>query len=295
MHLSSSRSLAALFAAILLLAAAGCGEDSASPVATEQLPSVDPGSVTLGSGYSGDLGQAAMPCLVRFDFAPPYSDVDCNIVEVNGAADWKMSCPDHPYLPLEDEFRFDDQGRLIVEVITEPASNGGGVFTMTSFSQNPFATPPCMVLESNATGAPTVARCLRPDVTLPDGTVLLGDTTSTFVYDAFGRLTDDNFSETATGKVIMTSHITYDDAARRRDFEVVVDPGQPLEGLNSSVELLDENMRLSVRSVKRTGGDDLEYTYSYDEAGRLLTQSVDLKYGNGPHVSYLQHRIYDCQ
>jgi hypothetical protein len=282
--------------------AAGCGDGGAA-TSSVRLPSVDPGTLSgSGASYLQDTGPSAVPCQVRYDYvevtgprATPWQLVfDCSVVQIDGAMHWKIVCPKHDEVPLEDELQFDADGKLAVETLTYSANSGGGPH---SFYRDPFAHAPCTVLATNASGAPTQARCLDPDTTGPDGRVIeLGDDTFTFAYDAFGRLVDQEQSETASGRVLVGTHVTYDDAARRRDFDVVVLPGDPREGQNSRSELLDEEMRLVEQSGLVAGGDTYDNTYSYDDAGRVVTiTSSDQHVGYWfPNVSYQQHRIYDC-
>lgn len=305
MKLSSSPTLVALLVGL----AAGCGDSDHGAAATSavRMPSVDPGALSAsGASFERDLDHPAVPCQVRYDYvevaAPPtqmsppqqHQIFDCSVVMLDGAAHWKFVCPEHDSIPLEDELQFDGDGNLVVETRTYPASSGGGPH---SLYPNPFAHPPCTVLQTNAGGAPTQARCLYPDTTLPDGRVIeLGDDMFSFAYDSFGRLVDEEQSETASGRTLVSTHVTYDDASRRRDFDVVVLPGDPRRGDNSRTELLDEDMRLVELSGVVAGGDTYDFTYSYDEAGRLVTMTGSEEHVGHwfPDVSYQQHRIYDC-
>lgn len=301
MKLSSTGRFVALWVGL----GAGCAGDDGPGTSAVRLPSVDPGAVSgSGATYEPDTGQGMVPCQVRYDYvevdgpppSPPRHRIfDCSIVVIDGPAHWKIVCPEHDSIPLEDELAFDAGGKLAVETRTFPESSGGGPHT---FYSDPFVHPPCTVLETNAGGAPTQARCLYPDATSPDGRVIeLGDDTFSFAYDSFGRLVEQEQSETASGRTLVSTHVTYDDAARRRDFEIVVLPGDPRQGDNTRSEVLDENMRLVERSGMIAGGDTYDYTYSFDDAGRLVTMTGTEQHVRYwfPNVSYQQHRIYDCQ
>jgi len=290
------------FIALWVGAGVGCGEGAPVP-STVRLPSVDPGTLSRsGASYVQDDGRAAAPCQVRYDYAevasatatPRQQVFDCSVVLIDGAAHWKIVCPQHDSIPLEDELELDADGKLAVETRTYPENSGGGPYRSYP---NPFDHPPCMVLATNASGEPTQARCLHPDTRTPDGRVFeLGDDTFTFDYDVFGRLVDQEQAETASGRTLVSTHVTYDDAARRRDFDVVVLPGDPREGVNTNSELLDEELRLVERSGVIAGGDTYDYTYSYDDAGRVATMTGSEQHVGYwfPNVSYQQHRIYDC-
>lgn len=301
------RSPSGSFVAVWVGLAAGCAGDGVPATSTVRLPSVDPGALSgSGASYLPDNGQPAVPCQVRYDYvevaAPPTSQsppqpkiFDCSVVIIDGAAHWKIVCPEHDSIPLEDELEFDADGKLAVETRTYPATSGGGPHYLYP---DPFVHPPCSVLQTNESGAPTQARCMFPDTTASDGRIIeLGDDTFTFAYDGFGRLVDQEQTETASGRTLVGTHVTYDDAARRRDFEVVVLPGDPRQGDNTRSELLDADMRLVEKSGAIAGGDTYDYTYSYDDAGRLVTMTGSEQHVGYwfPDVNYQQHRIFDCQ
>src|SRR5262249_18715211 len=142
MKRSFRRTLVALLPVALPLAAA-CSDDG-PPVTSERLPSVDPSGVPSGA-FSGELGQAAIPCLVRFDFAAPSSDVDCTVDALGGSGDWKLTCPAHSFIPMEDDRHFDADGRLISETVVEPPPPLGDGHTYR-WSTSGLAEPPCMPL-----------------------------------------------------------------------------------------------------------------------------------------------------
>src|SRR5262249_44076917 len=135
---------------------------------------------------------------------------------IEGSNGWKMLCPAHKFLPVEDDLTFDDAGRLVSETITSPPAPLGNGQSFTNGARS-LSAPPCTLLEMNGAGQATKAHCQISDFSLTDGTVVSGDRIDTRGFDDRGRFTIEASVEVSTYLVDAETLVTYDDAAGQRD------------------------------------------------------------------------------
>ena len=301
------------------LSLAACGDTGGPEPSTFLLPSVDPMADGVpGANVAVDFDTNAA-CIIRYDFAGDDVDIECRTERVNGdPSHWIRTCPEHshdsPFWLLE-EFQLDESGRTVFErhISINPSANysaettydelgrlvrrvssgvvsGDRIFTVDAFDD---------------AGRPLHATDKGPDWVYPyEGTLPgTGNQFANYAYDAHGRLTFREFRFVSNGAAWWSETIAYDDAARRRNGQVIldtssVDPGSPLPGVNGGYDLFDAEGRLVEQYWSRSSDprvrDDWTSTYRYDEQGRLLTETFDFE-SYGSRTQYVSHHIYDCQ
>ena len=295
LRVSFRRRVAFVATAVALTAA--CSEESlrlnqTGPPPAPPLAGVDPGAVEFVSPYAFEAGQDTMPCRMHYDFAAPLDDVDCTFQAVDGTREWKMLCPAHKYLPVEDDLTFNESGVLIAETTTDaPPPIGTGATAKIGLGS--LNDPPCTVLQMNDAGQPTRAHCQLADSRLPDGTPVMGDRIVTRGYDDRGRFSFQASIEAATYIVDSEVHVIYDDAAGRRDIENVFFPGHTLSIRDTRSDVFDAELRLATRTIVLSGIQTV-YAYGYDDMGRVTTLSADISGDPKTQTSYSAQRSFDC-
>ncbi len=283
--------------ALVALVVAACGEEKINfgpgqPVPGPPLPGLDPDAVGLPGPYVGVLGDQAMPCKIHYDFADPQPDVDCTVEDAGGTLAWKVTCPAHNFLPVEDDLTFNDAGELIAETaVFPPAPHGSG--TTTAFSLRALGPPRCTELEMNDAGQLVRAHCVNSDSMLPDGTTVRGDRIVTRGYDSRGRFIHESSVEKDTYVLDSEVRVTYDDTTGRRDVAIDFLPGHTITFTSTSSDAFDDQPRLVQRTIVNSGVTTV-YGYEYDDMGRLGSLTADVSGDPQSKTSWTAQRSYDC-
>jgi YD repeat-containing protein len=294
-----------------------CGEEIAGPPDDlgPPLPGVVPQSAgpVPGAEYPTSSRPGDRSCITRYDFTGGIADAECLTASVDGdPLHWTTSCPAHDRLTDQVEVLVDEAGRRLFDATredvrewtrtltyddldrlieirfdTENEATGNSVLTFTAFNER--GQP----LHMTRTGD---VWDLGP-LSFPGN-----DQVGSYAYDARGRLTDHEVRFVANDATYLDMHIVYDDAARRRNWDVEVDTssfdGGSGPGVNGRSELFDEENRL-VESERfsppgTVGTRDTSVSrYRYDDEGRLLTTLFEER-AYGTELQYTAHEIYDC-
>lgn len=290
-----------------------CGVDPSDPEPTEdiELPSFRP--TTLPGGVPGpDPIDLPASCLTRYDFVDrSIPDVECRRTLVGGDPNhFVVTCPVHPQLATTVEVERAPDGRLLREQVVYPASRGGSSGALTyqydaqlrlaSIEQdvNGDGVPNWRraVVERGPDGQPLTEEIRTEPWELPDGVYPVTALQSLEnQYDNRGRLVGRQLRFVGNGAVFNDLVVTYNDRARRREWQTVVDlssltPQLPLPGLNRGYELFDASGALIERSWTKPDGERSVEHYRYDGQGRQILKAFE----GIQRTSYTAREVYRC-
>ena len=294
-----------------------CGEEMTGPpdVSGPPLPGVAPQSAgpVPGVEYPISSRPGERSCITRYDFAGSIADAECLTVSVDGdPLHWTTTCPAHDRLADQVEVLVDEAGRRLFDATREDAREWTRALTYDDLDR---LIEIRLESENEATGDSVITFTDFDERGQPLHMTRTGDVwdlgphsfpgndqVGSYAYDALGRLTDHEVRFVENDATYLDIHIVYDDVARRRNWDIVVDTssfdGGSGPGVNGQSERFDDQNRL-VESERFSppGGVGTRDTslslYRYDEEGRLLT-TVFNEHADGADVQYTAHEVYDC-
>ena len=301
-------------AALLLTA---CGEEPVEPDdlgpplpgVVSQSASPVPGAEVPTSGQPGEQS-----CITRYDFTGSLADAECLTEWVDGdPLHWITTCPAHDRLTEQEEVVVDEAGRRLFDATRDRGSAWTRTLTYDDLdrlieirfdSENDETGDSVIAFtEFNERGQPLHMTRTGDDWNLGDHSIPANNEYGTYEYDALERLIHHETRFSANDSLHVDIDIEYDDAARRRNWNVTVDisgidPNAGGPGENGGSELFDEENQLVELDWFTPPGtvgmrDSFLRLYRYDDEGRLLT-TVFEEHAYGRDLQYTAHEIYDC-
>jgi hypothetical protein len=283
-----------------------CGMGGSDP-AVALLPSAEVTDPVAGDNpFNSVAPRAGSECALRYDFAGESSDVECQTEHIGGSPlHWITTCPAHDWVATEQEVELDADGRMVLFRQQGPGDTQDN-FSYTYDASGRLVQLGAMTFDQfDAGGHPVHATYHGADWLGVDDKPIpgTGDEAGAFAYDANGRLVSIAWTLTHFDSVYFSETIAYDDAARTRNYEVIIDARVVFPetgvGHNGGYDQFDAAGNIVehywFRPPAQEGEHDDDLTdYVYDESGRLLTHTFTVRGFRGP-ASYVAHHIYDCQ
>ncbi len=300
---------------MVFLCLLGACSDGGAPAPTIEGPPL-PGMTITGNSDAPwvRLHYMAPSCLTRYDFEDG-PDVECRTEFVNGdPLHWIRTCPDHRGLRgsgigLEVEQRVTEDGdplfRHWVGIgnsgITRYTYDDEGRLSLIEFDDDSDGDIDATktITEHDADGRPLAATIDGPLIDSPGDEFPAREEHETWGYDEHGRLISIQRVLVVDGTVTERLSISYDDQARRRNWDLIIDNGpgyQPHPYFVEGYELFDEENRLVTHNWVPDGSEiGWIFQYRYDDEDRLLTTIADLSADSDQdRLRYVAHEVHDC-
>jgi hypothetical protein len=246
----------------------------------------------------------APACLTRYELASTSFDCPTTII-TSEPLHYRITCPESEIAAKLLEYQFDDHRRLIryiydnggaypVRVSTAYTYDELGRLAKIESGQNQNVDSTVIYGDRNEAGMPRSASIVGPPFWsmqyYPDTTNRAG----VFDYDDHDRLISAAYRVLSSDYVYFSYSITYNDAARLRTMNAIVDhsgiTGYGGPGYNVHNALFDSRGRLVSQFGQRPQEAPYAYRFRYDDLGRRTTTSSHVP--RSP--DYTKHEIYDC-
>jgi YD repeat-containing protein len=283
-----------------------------------------PGAVKLlapsADALPGGFGFETLPqesgCRTRYEFAGEAQPLDCTTELLGGDPfHWLRRCPDHALLPLETEVAVDAVGRPLTTRVVWDSANAqltqysyDGAGRLTGYVIAPTrseTTGLTAVVQGYTAGGQPTRIVLSGSVYQPSaGPYIPGSDQrqNDITYDEHERIVARRMHFTGAGAQVepfWDEVVVYDDAAGRIDREVDISDhysdGTTSAGANIGYQLFDEQNHVVAYHWQTPGDPAFDFTYSYDDAGLLLTTTFDNHMAGVAHAQYVAHEIRDCR